>query len=72
MSMKSLYRMSKKEYEHEQKALKRRETREREAMEKTIALSKHEVVQLEEQKKVEQEKMNVVGIISLLNIFQHE
>lgn len=59
-----VYRQSKRDYENEQKKLKRQETKEKVAMEKTIEISKHEVVQLQEQKKTEQEKMNAVGVNS--------
>ena len=64
-------RESKKEYEFEQKRLKRQETKEKVSMEKTIEMSKHEVVQLQEQKNTEQEKMHMVCETNKLQISVH-
>ncbi|KAL4238980.1 Cilia- and flagella-associated protein 36 [Mactra antiquata] len=58
--MRKVLEQSKREYEQEQKRLKRQETKDKEAMEKTIELSQAEVALLEIQKKNEQEKLNVV------------
>lgn len=49
--------------------MKRQETKDRVAMEKTIEMSKQEVVQLQEQKKTEQEKMNVVSVYLISSSF---
>ncbi|WAR20105.1 CFA36-like protein [Mya arenaria] len=63
--MRKVLEQSKREYEEEQqKRLKRQTTKDKDEMASTIAISKHEFLQLEKNKKSEQEKLNqaMVGL----------
>ncbi|WAR23670.1 CFA36-like protein [Mya arenaria] len=63
--MRKVLEQSKREYEEEQqKRIKRQTTKDKDEMASTIAISKHEFLQLEKNKKSEQEKLNqaMVGL----------